>query len=224
MRRKRAAAAQGVQPQQLPAAIPPAREPVMLSDEDSFAAVTILDADLSGTAAADISFDQVVCRRVRLAQAELRLAQLTDVQLDTCDLAGATLTKPQLRRVAFVGCRLLGAALLDARLDDVLVQRGNGDAMRCWNSTLRSVRFERTALRGASFTGSDLAGVVFRDCDLSGADLRDTTLRGADLRGSTISGVQVGLRELQGAIVTPAQAIELAQLLGLAVTPEEGDA
>ena len=39
----------------------------------------------------------------------------------------------------------------------------------------------------------------------------------------TITRLQVGLRELQGVIVSPAQAVELAQLLGLVVQPEEGD-
>ncbi|MBX0326629.1 pentapeptide repeat-containing protein [Oscillochloris sp. ZM17-4] len=107
------------------------------------------------------------------------------------------------------------------RLDDVLVQRGNAEALRCWGATLRSVRFERCALRGASFAGSNLSGVIFRDCDLTGADFRETTLRGADLRGSTLAGLQVGLREIQGAIVSPSQAAELAAILGLAVTPEE---
>jgi len=221
MPRKRAVAAPGVQPPQLPAALGPGGEPFAVGDGATFAEAIVVDADLSGVVAADVALDQLVLRRARLAQAELSLAQLTDVELDTCDLAGAKLTRVQLRRVALHGCRLLGAALLDARLDDVLVLRGNGEALRCWNSTLRSVRFERCALRAASFTGSDLSGVVFRDCDLSEADLRDTTLRGADLRGSTIARLQVGLRELQGAIVSPAQAVELAQILGLAVTPDE---
>jgi|GEM_PF-245888 len=221
MPRKRSTATHGVQPPQLPEALPLALEPTTLSDNASYSGTTILDADWSGAHATDILLDQVVCRRVRFTQAELRLAQLTDVQLDTCDLAGTTFAKAQLRRVALVGCRLLGAALLDTRVDDMLVLRGNGEALRCWSSTLRAVRFERCSLRAASFVGSDLTGVVFHSCDLSGADFRDATLRGTDLRGSTITGLQVGLRELQGAVVSPAQAVELAQLLGLVVAPEE---
>ena len=224
MPRRRATAAHGVEPPRLPAALEPAPAPAELGDEAAFSEALIVDADFSGVTAAEVALDRVVGRRLRLAQAELRLAQLTDVQLDTCDLAGATLIKPQLRRVALLGCRLLGAALLDARLDDVLVQRGNAETLRCWNSTLRGVRFERCALRAASFTGSDLSGAVFRGCDLSGADFRDARLGGADLRGSTIAGLQVGLRELQGAVVSPAQAVELAQILGLVVAEEAGEA
>jgi uncharacterized protein YjbI with pentapeptide repeats len=221
MPRRRAPAAAGLQPPELPATLSPAAEPVMLFDGASFAGALLVDADLSASQAADLLLDRVVCRRVRFTQSELTLAQLTDVQLDGCDLAGATLSKAQLRRVELLGCRLLGAALLDARLDDVLVQRGNGESLRCWSSTLRAVRFERCDLRAASFVGSDLSGVVFHDCDLTGADFRDATMRGADLRGSALAGVQLGVRELQGTIVSPAQAVELAQVLGLTVLPEE---
>jgi uncharacterized protein YjbI with pentapeptide repeats len=148
MSRRRATVA-GIQPPNLPPEVAPLPSPVVLSDEDAYSAVLIAGADVGGMRVADLSLDQVVCRRVRFTQAELERAQLTDVQLDTCDLAGATLTRPQLRRVVLAGCRLLGTALLDARLDHVLIQRGNGEALRCWNTTLKAVRFERYSLRGA---------------------------------------------------------------------------
>ncbi len=221
MPRKRSALVNQVQPPRFPAELPVIPAPSSLDDHASYSEVTLLDADLTGTEASDILLEQVVWRRARLTQGTFTLAQFTDVQFDTCDLAGATLTKAQLNRVALVGCRLLGMALLDARLDDVLVQRGNAEALRCWNTTLRGVRFERCMLRAASFTGSNLSGVVFRDCDLSAADLRDTTLRGADLRGSTLTGLQVNLRDLQGVIVAPLQAAELAALLGLDVRTDD---
>ncbi|NJN18215.1 MAG: hypothetical protein HC822_19140 [Oscillochloris sp.] len=46
-------------------------------------------------------------------------------------------------------------------------------------------------------------------------------MRGADLRGSTISGLQAELRDLQGAIVAPLQAIDITALFGLDVQPDE---
>ena len=66
-----------------------------------------------------------------------------------------------------------------------------------------------------------MSGVIFRDCDLSQADLRNTKLKGADLRGSAITGVQVGIKDLQGVIVTSSQAIQLAGLLGVTVQEED---
>jgi uncharacterized protein YjbI with pentapeptide repeats len=221
MPRKRTPTTRAVQPPQLPNALSPTSKPVILTDEAQLAGVTLLDTDLSGSIASDPTIEQVLCRRVRFTQAELERPQLSDVQFDTCDFAGATLTNAHLRRVTLVGCRLLSAALLDAQLDDVLVQRSNGEARRCWNSSLRAVRFERCSLRAASFAGTDLSGGVFHTCDLSSADFRDAKLHGADLRGSTITGLQIGLRELQGAIVSPAQAVELAQTLELIVRSEE---
>jgi uncharacterized protein YjbI with pentapeptide repeats len=68
-----------------------------------------------------------------------------------------------------------------------------------------------------------LAGVVFRNCDLTNADLRNTTLRGTDLRGSTLTGMQVGAKELRGAIIDPTQAVHLARLLGVTVRALDDD-
>lgn len=221
MNRKRSSVANSVQSPQLPSDLPLFTAPLVLADHASYQGITLVDTDVSGASAEDLLLEQLVCRRVRFTQAQLARPDLTDLLLDTCDLAGATFTKAQLRRVELRGCRLLGLALLDATLANVLVLRGNGESLRCWTSRLRAVRFERCVLRAASFVGSDLSGVIFHDCDLSGADLRDTILRGTDLRGSTITGLQVGLRELQGAIVAPAQAVELAAILGLVVRSEE---
>lgn len=82
MSRKRTAAATGVEPPNLPAELAPLAPPIALSDEDSYSAVVIADAELSASRVTDLSFDQVLCRRVRFAQAELERPQLTDVQLD----------------------------------------------------------------------------------------------------------------------------------------------
>ena len=60
-------------------------------------------------------------------------------------------------------------------------------------------------------------------CDLTEADLLGRKLKSADLRESTIDGIRVGARELEGAIIDPLQAVEVATLLGLTVK-EIGDA
>ncbi|MEI7771772.1 MAG: hypothetical protein WCI67_17400 [Chloroflexales bacterium] len=83
MTRRRSVAASGVRPPQISGALPPAPAPIILVDQTSYHEVALTDADLSGTRAEDVALDQVVCRRVRLAQAELARLQLTDVQLDT---------------------------------------------------------------------------------------------------------------------------------------------
>ncbi len=72
-------------------------------------------------------------------------------------------------------------------------------------------------LRGALFEGADLRGVMFARCDLTNADLQGTNLRGADLRGSLLDGLRIGPKDVQGAIIDPSQAVQVAGLLGLTV-------
>jgi uncharacterized protein YjbI with pentapeptide repeats len=195
--------------------------PERLNDGAAFRGTILDSCEFVGQEADDLLLEQVHGRHIRFDQTHLTLAQLLDVRLETCDLAGSIWEKGHLLRVELVGSRLIGAALTDCDLADVLFLQCNLELARFWGSTLRSVHFDRCALREASFEGVDLSGVVFRDCDLTAADLRGSRLVGADLRGSTLSGVQVGPQDLRGAIIDPSQTIHLAALLGISVRERE---
>jgi uncharacterized protein YjbI with pentapeptide repeats len=52
---------------------------------------------------------------------------------------------------------------------------------------------------------------------LNRADFTGSRLRKADLRAAEIDGIIVRAEDVAGAIVTPAQAMELSRLLGLVV-------
>jgi uncharacterized protein YjbI with pentapeptide repeats len=220
MQRKRSAKA-AIAPPQLPAQLAEAAQLDALADQASHTGQALLDCDFSNQQAEDVLFEQVSCTRVSFNQSQLALAQLFDARMDSCDLAGAEWTKAHVRRVEFGACRLVGLRLTDSSLDDVLIANSNAELACFWSCSFKAARFDHCVLREASFDGSDLSGVVFRECDLSNADLRNTKLKGADLRGSTLTGVRVNIKDLQGAIVTASQAIQLAGLLGVTVREEE---
>jgi uncharacterized protein YjbI with pentapeptide repeats len=169
--------------------------------------------------AEDVLLECIQSRNGSYQQVELPLLQCSDSQFEHDDFAGAVLEKPYLRRVSFGGCRLMGLAITDGDLQDVLLRRCQLDMARVWTTRCVAVQFDHCTLREASFDGSDLSGVVLRNCDLTGADLRNTRLRGADLRGSTIEGLRVRSQDLAGAIVDPQQAVALIELFGVVVRP-----
>jgi uncharacterized protein YjbI with pentapeptide repeats len=220
MNRKRAKHA-AIAPPQFPAQLAEVSQLDTLADQSGYTNQALIDCDFTQQSADDLLFEFVSCKHVSFNHTSLTLAQLFDVRLDGCDLAGAEWEKAHLRRVELSGCRLVGLKLSDSSLDDLLVSKCNVELARFWKCSFKAARFDHCVLREASFDGSDLSGVIFRDCDLSQADLRNTKLKGADLRGSTISGVQVGIRELQGVIVTSIQAIQLAGLLGMTIQEDE---
>lgn len=188
-----------------------------LATSATYTGVALANVDWSNQTAEDLVFEQIVARRVLLSGTKLARLQLVDARLETCDLAATEWPKAYLRRAELHGCRLVGANWEHATVEDVVFKDCNLEYGLFWEASFKAVRFEHCALREASFAGTNLAGVVFANCDLVRADLRNTKLVGADFRGSKLDGLQVGIKELQGAIIDPSQAVQLATLLGLSV-------
>jgi uncharacterized protein YjbI with pentapeptide repeats len=220
MRRKQSAAYAGITPPHLPpAAELSAEDAPTLGDGATLSKAALHGVDWSGVQAEDVALEQVAGRRVLLSGTKLAQLQLVDSRLETCDLAAAEWPKSFLRRVELLGCRMVGAKLEHASLEDVVLKDCIVDYGLFWEASFKAARFERCSLREASFAGANLSGVVFAGCDLTRADLRNTKLAGADFRGSTLDGLQVGIKDLQGAIIDPTQAVHLASLLGMTVQP-----
>lgn len=218
MRRKYRSAHPGIlSPQLPPQLLVGDASTTNMQDGATYTKLSLANCDFSEQAATDVLLDQVYFKRVSLSQTQLTAPQVIDSRLEACDFAGAEWEKAYFRRIELLGCRLVGAKLIQANIEDVVIKDCNGELALFWESSFKAVRFERSTLREASFEGANLSGVVFDTCDLQKADLRNTKLVGTDFRGSMLSGIQVGIKELQGAIIDPAQAVQLADLLGMTV-------
>ncbi len=220
MRRKTNTITLAIQPPQLPHAAAEQLPAAEMTDQAAYVQLALSNHAFAGHTADDVLFDRVGFKRVDLNQTHLTIPQMLDMRFEGCDLAGAEWQKAHLQRIELVGCRLTGTKLLEAELEHVLMEKCQCEFALFWSSTFKAVRFEGCSLRQASFEGADLSGVVFRNCDLRGVDLRDTTLSGTDFRSSVIDGMQIGLKELRGAIISPPQTIHLASLLGVIVKDE----
>ncbi len=190
---------------------------------EHYLALALTGGRYAGQEAQRVLFDQVHLKRVDLSRTRLPEVQWCDARLEGCDLSGVDWEKARLRRVELIGCRLVGARLLDAELDDVLLRECQGDLALFWSTVCRRVRFEQVRLREASFLKASLPGVVFQGCDLERADLREAELTCADLRRSNLNGMQVGLRELHGAIIDSSQAVYVASLAGVVIRDDPAE-
>ena len=127
------------------------------------------------------------------------------------------------RSTAFVGCKLLGAALPDATLNHVRLERCNGRYLNLSGSRLRQVRFTECDLTEAALNDCRLDGVAFEGCTLRSTEFSHTPLRGIDLRQSQLGDLRLTVDDLWGAIVAPSQALDLLPLLGVVVRTQTAE-
>ena len=200
----------------------------------------VVGLDLTGADLRDADLAGVVLRGCRAAEADLRGARLDNARIDGGTLAGADLrevdlTDAVLSAVDLSGARLAGATLGETRFDGC---RMIGTSLRGVRGLAASFRLTGCNLQVADLRELTLRGMRLEECDLSeadlrGADLRETTFERCRLRGSVLRHARLGtadLRtadlgeitpdtpaELAGAIVSPAQAAQVCEALGLTV-------
>ena len=177
----------------------------------------LVGADLSGRKLAGLVAKNAILEGVSFSAGEMPSPRFQDVRLVRCDLSNAILRGFEARRVEFIDCRLIGMAAIECRWQDVLVQNCDGRYVQLKDGRIRGGEFRASDFSEADFRGTDLEGTSFAQVLLSRADLSHAKLRNADLRGAEIDGILVGSEDVRGAIVTAAQAMGLARLLGLVI-------
>ncbi len=155
--------------------------------------------------------------RVQLAGGQFGSVVWKDVRVVGCDLANIRAHRVSLVRVELVDCRLTGFRATALDWQDVLIQNGDARYAQFESGKFRDCEFEGCNFQDADFRGADLAGAIFRSCNLDRADLQKTKSQNTDFRKSEVEGMLVGMTDLQGAIVDPAQAMVLARVLGLQI-------
>jgi uncharacterized protein YjbI with pentapeptide repeats len=191
-----------------------------ITEQSEVTQVLLADCDFSdmlGINKPGVLFEQVHCWHDVFLQARLMGMRLFDCLLERCDFSAVDWEKAHLRRVEFLGCRLLGTNLSEAAIEEVAFNGCTADGAFFAMAKFKAARFERCRLHGAAFEGADLSGVVFHECDLAHADLRGAKLVGTDLSTSKIDGLEVGANDLQGAIIGPHQAVQVVGLLGVTI-------
>jgi uncharacterized protein YjbI with pentapeptide repeats len=176
------------------------------------------DLDRTNQQLDTLRLEDSVLDRVHLAGGQFGSAIWKDVRLVACDLANVRAHRISLVRVELIDCRLTGFRATALDWHDVLIQNGDLRYAQFQSGSFRNCEFDGCNLQDADLQGADLAGSVLRSCNLARADLRRAKLRNTDLRKSELDGMLVGMSDLQGAIVDPAQAMVLAQLLGLQIS------
>jgi uncharacterized protein YjbI with pentapeptide repeats len=194
-----------------------------LDDGAVHAGLAVADVDLSGREAAGAELDQCTYAGVSFSSVRLRRATVRDVQFDRCDLANLLARDSSMVRVAVLGSRMTGVALLATSLRDVLFRDCRIDLASFAACKFADVTFANCRLDQANFGDADLSGVQFERCGLSGAQFSGATLAGARFSGCDLTGI-AGVASLRGAVIAASDALTLARIfaeaLGITIDDE----
>lgn len=179
--------------------------------------IRIANFDASGRKIHSLQAVFAVLEGVSFAGSEIASARFRDVRFVNCDFSNASLRGSQAHRVEFIDCRLTGLKAIEAEWQNVLLENCEARYAQFTDARLRVSECNGGAFAEADFRGCNLEESSFDQVSLIHADFTGSRLWNTCLRGADIDGLIVNAEDVRGAIVSPAQAMELARLLGLVV-------
>ncbi|MEG3627467.1 pentapeptide repeat-containing protein [Streptomyces poriticola] len=198
-----------------------------LEPDGDYDGLRIEEVDLAGQDGAGSRFLDCALTGCVLDETVLRRARLLDSVLTGVRGVGTDLAEATLREVELADARLGGAQLHGAALERVLVRGGKWDFANLRRARLKDVVFEGCVLVEPDFGGARLERVQFVDCAVRGADFTAAAFVDVDLRGAVPLEIARGVDRLAGAVISPAQLLDLAPVLaaelGVRVMPEGTD-
>ncbi|WP_326558019.1 pentapeptide repeat-containing protein [Micromonospora sp. NBC_01796] len=168
----------------------------------TFLHVDLMEASTRGTVFQDCTFGNV----------QFNASRHTDSAFLRC-----TFKRCNLFEAEFTGCKFVGSTFTESDLRPLRVFGGDWSFVGLSGADLRGVRFEGVRMREIDLTAANCAEAAIVNVDLSGAQLHHANLVRCDLRGSDLSALDPSTTQLTGAIIDPAQAVVIAQTLGLEI-------
>ncbi|GGK73998.1 hypothetical protein GCM10010094_38640 [Streptomyces flaveus] len=184
-----------------------------LEPDGDYDGLEFREADFAGQDGAGARFMDCALTGCALDETRLRHARVMDSVLTGMRGVGTDLAEVTLRDVELVDARLGGVQLHGAVLERVLIRGGKIDYLNLRKGRLRDVVFEGCVLVEPDFGGARLERVEFVDCVLKGVDFSAATLTDVDLRGAAEVDIARGVDRLAGAVISPAQLLDLAAVL-----------
>ncbi|MEV8033135.1 pentapeptide repeat-containing protein [Streptomyces sp. NPDC002742] len=188
-----------------------------LEPDGDYDGLDFRDADFAGQDGGGARFMDCALTGCALDETRLHHARVLDSVLTGIRGVGTDLAESTLRDVELIDARLGGVQLHGSVLERVVVRGGKIDYLNLRRARLKDVVFESCVLVEPDFGGARLERVEFVDCALKGADLTEATLVDVDLRAAAELDIARGVDRLAGAVISPAQLLDLAPVLAAAL-------
>jgi uncharacterized protein YjbI with pentapeptide repeats len=150
------------------------------------------------------------------ATAVLDNAEIVDVALERCDIAGVVVFNGRVERLHVSGSRLRGVTWGAGMVQDVVLESTTGGDVSLRSSTLRRVTFRDCVLPGLDLTEVTFDQVRLEHCTLTGATFHRAKVKQLRIEGCDLTGCS-GAEALSGASVHPDDLLYLAPSLAAAL-------
>ncbi len=154
---------------------------------------------------------------VRFNGSELRNIDASDCIFYKCDFSNVYLSEGIFHRAKFIECKMIGSILAGASLQHVEFRECNLDYSSFKFSRIKKIEFNHCSLVNTDLGSSELGQIIFNESNLQEAEFSGCNLSGIDFTTCNIEGIIVRIDDLNNAIVTAEQAVELAKLMGIKV-------
>lgn len=168
---------------------------------------TFSDVDLTEATSRGSVFEECTFHNVRLNASRHVDSAFLRCVFKRCNLFEAE----------FTGCKLVGSSFHQSQLRPLRIIGGDWSFVALPGADLRGALITGVRMRETDLTGANCAEAVITDTDLSGAQLHSANLVRADLRGSDLTGLDPTVTAVRDAIINAAQAVIVAQAIGLQI-------
>lgn len=200
--------------------VPPGELLGLMAEGDARIALTRFEGiELADAKANGATFETVVFSGCTFEHVDFSRSTFSDVLFADCRFLQCRMGRCWLSQCDFRSCSAPGMPFDEGRLSNVSADCCQMRYASFAAAAIDRFRASETVLAESSWHRARIKRLELDGCDLAHADFFGAPLAGVDLSRAVIDGLVVSdtFRELRGCIVSPAQAVDLARLLGVVV-------
>ncbi|WP_416353119.1 pentapeptide repeat-containing protein [Agrilactobacillus fermenti] len=163
-------------------------------------------------------FSDLTFEHCHFEQTDFTDTEWLDCHFVDIDFANKNFDQSAIYRCNFQHCQLVGTQFEQSRWQDCHIEASKGDYVNFSDSRLTKVVFDNVRLSEAFFQAVQIKKLLqFKNCELMASDFSDTILKDVNLSSSEISGLRVDPKLIAGLKISPFQATQFVQLLGVQI-------
>ncbi len=205
------------QPKLLPVLETTKYETILQNEDQIFDGVEIIDEHFRSVELKRFVTFSSVIKDSNLSENKFDGADVVDTRFINCDFSNTSFSKASIHRVEFINCKMTGIIFDETIIKDVCFKESLLNLSSINESKLENIVFEESKLLTTDFFNSKLKNTHLKKCDLTESKFMDTSLAGIDISSSFFESLSIKKEDLEGCIVSPLQAIQMASLMGLVV-------